>query len=141
MYISIVISCIATLEMWIFCCDKCPCGNLPDQEIDYLYSDTSPSITFYIYHQKLYCTTYGRIPLNDKKVCCIFKQDPASEKSIKIYTRKELVMMETTLYNFYTSFYIPEIQRLEFHIPHVQIMDTNHCGDSGQTAFKRRESF
>ena len=27
-----------------------------------------------------------------------------------------------------------------FHIPHVQILGTNHCGDSRQTAFKRRES-
>ena len=27
----------------------------------------------------------------------------------KIYTRKELVMMETTIYNFHTSSYIPEI--------------------------------
>ena len=30
---------------------------------------------------------------------------------------------------------------MEFHIPHVQIMDTNNCGDSFQTTFKRRESF
>ena len=49
--------------------------------------------------------------------------------------------METTIYNFYTSFYIPEIQKLSFHIPHVQIMGTNHCGNSRRTAFKRCESF
>ena len=28
-----------------------------------------------------------------------------------------------------------------FHIPHVKILGTHHCGDSHQTAFKRRESF
>ena len=49
--------------------------------------------------------------------------------------------METNVYNFHTSFYIPEIQKLEFHIPHVQIVGTNHSGDSRQTSFKRRESF
>ena len=49
--------------------------------------------------------------------------------------------MDTTLYNFYTGFYIPEIQMLEFHIPHVQILGTNHCGDSCQTVFKRRKTF
>ena len=50
-------------------------------------------------------------------------------------------MMETTIYNFHKSFYIPAIQKLEFHIPHVQILVKNHCGDSFQTAFKRRELF
>ena len=56
-------------------------------------------------------------------------------------TRKKLVMMGTTIYNFHTSFYMTAIQKLEFHIPHVQILGTNHCGDSRQTAFKHRESF
>ena len=50
-------------------------------------------------------------------------------------------MMETTISNFHTSFFIPEIQKLAFHIPHVQILGTNHCGDSLRTAFKLRESF
>ena len=49
--------------------------------------------------------------------------------------------METTISNSHTSFYIPEIQKLAFHIPHVQIMGTTHCGDSRWTEFKRRESF
>ena len=49
--------------------------------------------------------------------------------------------METTISNFHENFYIPEIQKLAFHIPHVQILGMNHCGGSRQTAFKRRESF
>ena len=49
--------------------------------------------------------------------------------------------METTIYNFHTSFYIQAIQKLEFHITHVQILGANNCGDSRCTAFKRRESF
>ena len=49
--------------------------------------------------------------------------------------------METTISNFHTSFFIPEIHKLAFHIPHVQILGTNHCGDSCRTAFKRRKSF
>ena len=43
--------------------------------------------------------------------------------------------------NFHTSLYIPAIKKLEFHIPHVQILGTNHCGDSRRNAFKRRKSF
>ena len=50
-------------------------------------------------------------------------------------------MMETTIYDFYTSFYIPAIQKLSFHLPHVRILGTNHCGKMRHTAFKRRELF
>ena len=50
-------------------------------------------------------------------------------------------MMETTIFNFHTSFFIPAIQNLAFQIPRVQILDTNHCGESRHTAFKLRESF
>ena len=30
---------------------------------------------------------------------------------------------------------------MAFHIPHIQILGTNHCGDSRRTAFKCRKSF
>ena len=49
--------------------------------------------------------------------------------------------METTISNFHTSFYIPAIQKLAFHIPHVQILGMNHFGDSCQTTIKCRKSF
>ena len=50
-------------------------------------------------------------------------------------------MMETTISDFHTSFYIPAIQKLAFHLPHVRILGTNHCGKLRRTAFKRRELF
>ena len=50
-------------------------------------------------------------------------------------------MMEKTIPNFHASFFIPEIQKLAFHIPHIQIIGTDHCGDYLQTAFKRHKSF
>ena len=69
------------------------------------------------------------------------KQESSSDKSTKIYTRKELVMMETTIYDFHTSFYIPSLRKLAFHLPHVRILGTNHCGEMRRTALKRRELF
>ena len=57
------------------------------------------------------------------------EQDSLLDKFTKIYTRKELVMMETTIYDFHTSFYIPAIQKLAFRLPHVRILGTNHCGE------------
>ena len=112
------------------CCAKCPGINLPDQETDDKYPDTSTSISFHIYHLIARCKINGRLPLTDKKICCKCQHDTASGKSTKIYIKKELVMMEMTISNFHTSFYIPAIQKLAFHITPVQILCTNHCGDS-----------
>ena len=50
-------------------------------------------------------------------------------------------MMETSISDFHTRFYIPAIHKLAFHIPHVRILGTNHCGELRRTAFKRRELF
>ena len=50
-------------------------------------------------------------------------------------------MMETTISDFHTSFYIPAIHKLAFHLSYVRILGTNHCGELGRTAFKRRELF
>ena len=69
------------------------------------------------------------------------EQKSLPDSYTKIYTRKELVMMETTISDFHTSFYIPANQKLAFHLPHVRILDTNHCGEMRHTAFKQRELF
>ena len=110
------------------CCVIFPCINLLDQETDNQYSDTTPSIGFHIYHIIAGCTVHGRITLKDKTVFRICKQQSSSDESSKIYTRKELVMMETTICDFNTSFYIPSIQRLPFYLPNVHILGTNYCG-------------
>ena len=49
--------------------------------------------------------------------------------------------MKKSISDFHKSFYIPEIQKLVFHIPHVQILGTINCGDSRWTSLKLRESF
>ena len=111
------------------CCAEFPCINLPDQEMDNQNSDTTPSIRFHIYHIISHCTSCGTIPLKDKKMCYMCKQEYSPDESTKIYTRKELVMTETTISDFYTSFYILVIQKLAFHLAHVRILGTNQCGE------------
>ena len=61
------------------CCAKCPCVNITDQETDYQYSDTTPSLRFHIYHRIACCTTHGRLMLNYKNNFLKCKQDFASE--------------------------------------------------------------
>ena len=50
-------------------------------------------------------------------------------------------MTATTIYDFHTIFYIPAIQKLAFHLPHVPILGTNHCDAMRHTDFKWRELF
>ena len=63
----------------------------------------------YISHLSSNCTLYNtwKSYINWPKICQKCKQDCASEQTTKIYTRKYLVMMETTISNFHTSLYIP----------------------------------
>ena len=79
------------------CCAKCPCVNIPDQETTKKHEETTPSIRFHIYHIIGRCTDHGRTPLKEKKICYICEQESLTDSSTKIYTRKELVMMETTI--------------------------------------------
>ena len=125
----------------LWCYSDCPCINIHYQETTKKHEETTPSIRFHIYHIIGRCATHGRISLKDKNICYICKQESLPDKSTKIYTRKELVMTETTISDFHTSFYIPAIQKLAFRLPHVRILGTNHCGELRRTAFKWRALF
>ena len=76
---------------------------------------------------------HGQHPLDENK---FFLQDQATVSTSKLCTIKEVVMMETSIAYFHTSFYIPLIQNLVFHFPHVSILENNHCGNTRRKAFK-----
>ena len=132
------------LPHWKFVLQVCadyPCINLPVQETDNHYSETTPSIWFHIYHIIARCSAHDRIPLKYKKICHMCKQKSSSDESTKIYTIKELVMTETNISGFHTSLYISAIQKLPINLPYVHILGTKHCGEIQRTSFKRRELF
>ena len=54
----------------------------------------------------------------------------------KIYTQKEIVLLENLISEFHNKYYIPEIQKLAFHLPHVHIPGMHHCGKEIREAFK-----
>ena len=72
----------------LLCCAECSCINLLDQEIDNQYSDTKTSISFCIYYIIVSCTDHGILPLKDRKICHMCKQDSLSDESTKVYTRE-----------------------------------------------------
>ena len=80
-----------TLPHWkcvLRCCAKRPSINISDQETDYQYPDTSPSIRVHVYHLIARCDKHERLPLTDKKCFREYQQDTASGQPTKIYTRK-----------------------------------------------------
>ena len=46
--------------------------------------------------------------------------------------------METSIADFHTSLYIPAMQKLVFHIPHVRILGNNYFGNTHHETLKRR---
>ena len=81
-----------------------------------------------------------KTPTRQKEFFRLCFQDPATVTPAKLYNIKELVMMETYISDFHTSFYIPEIKKLACHLPHVHILGTNHCGNTLCEAFKHRSA-
>ena len=43
--------------------------------------------------------------------------------------------MDTSIVGFHKCFYIPEMHKLPLQLPHVQIFETHHCGNTHQEAF------
>ena len=50
-------------------------------------------------------------------------------------------MMKKSIDDFHTSFYIPSIQKLAFHLPYVRILGTHNCGKTRHEALKHCRVF
>ena len=51
-----------------------------------------------------------------------------------------MLLLNTSIADFHKKYYKPAIEKLAFHLPHVIILGTNHCGKLRKKAFKRRMS-
>ena len=67
---------------------------------------------------------------NENKKCqlCVTLTDSILNE--KLYTRKELVTMGTSIVEFHQLLEIPAMQKLAYHLPHVLILVTYHCGNT-----------
>ena len=61
----------------------------------------------------------------------------SSVTPVKLYTRKEFILLETLISEFHSKYYIPAIQKLAFHFPHVHIIGTHHRGKEHHESFRR----
>ena len=61
---------------------------------------------------------------------------PGTDTTKKLYTRKEILLLETSIKYFHEKFYIIEIQELEFNFLYVNILGTHNCGKELLDTFK-----
>ena len=127
-----------TLDIGVLYFFNCPHINLPCQESYRHHSNTCPTINFNVFQIDSRCVVYGRHPLDKNDLFCLCLRDPDSMTPSKLYLRKEFIMIEKSIADLHTSFYIPLIQQLLFHLPHVSILGTDHWGKSLHEAFKCR---
>ena len=122
-------------------CANCPRIYIPSQELDKNHYITRPMICFNVYHLIAHFLLHGRCTLDKGKTCRLCLHDPASIPFAKLYTRKEIIMMEKSITEFNTSFYITAIKKLVFHLKHIHIIGTHHCRKACFEVFKHRISY
>ena len=84
---------------------------------------------------------HGRNFFNEKKQFQFCETYTDSIFTAKLYTIKELVMMDSSILDFHQYLYIPEIKIIAFHLPHVRMIVTHNCGKNRQEAFKIHSDF
>ena len=118
------------------CCAKCPRIDLTSLESDDQNLNFSPTICFHVHHIIARWTVHDRHPFNENRQCWFCESYTDSIVTAKLYTGKELVMMETSVLVFHQKLYIPDIQKLALHLLHVYILGTHHCVNSLWKSFK-----
>ena len=88
------------------CCAQFPRIDTASQKSDKNNSNTYPKISFNLYKLVLHCKMHGRFPINENKKYRLGLSVTGSVPNSNIYTRKNLLIMETSISDFHTSFYI-----------------------------------
>ena len=83
------------------CCDNWPSIILPSQEVNKDTTNMCLTIWFYIYHNVLRCTVHGRHTYHKLTTFSLCSTAMSSDKTSKVYTRKELVLIERSITEFH----------------------------------------
>ena len=120
------------------CCDKYPGNRITHKKKNTDAKNTSSAINFHVYNNVSRCNVNGICPCEEQTICSMCYTDISYVTTGKVYTRKELVLIETSILKFHNKYYITSIKKLAFHLPHVRILGMHHFGKYFREAFKRR---
>ena len=110
------------------CCYKFPSIVLPSQEENKYTTNTCPTIRFHVNCIISRYIVHGLRTYHKHKLCSLCSTVPISYSTEKLYTQKELVLLETSVTEFHENLYISAIKKLVFNFPHVRILGTHRCG-------------
>ena len=117
-------------------CTLCPFPSLPQMEL--LANSPLRTICYgaYRYHSK--CKLHGLLS-NHSNICdkCTSAVDlNLMESPEKIVRRKEITLLESSIYSFHNEVYIPMLHKFKYHIAIVSILNKNYCKKMRCDAFK-----
>ena len=120
-----------TLPHWknvLHFCSRFPIIFTPNQLLVGNTPTKLPTIYFHVYKFVTHCTVSRKMQLSRIiKISVVFHSANCRIKQ-KIYSRKGLVITKTYNSDFHKKFYITEIQKIAFNLPHLHILDTQNCG-------------
>ena len=61
-------------------------------------------------------------------------------KNGKVATRENIVLKSCSILDFHSEYYVPEIEKLDYHLPHVYILGGNDCEGKCHDIFVSRNS-
>jgi hypothetical protein len=110
-------------------CQECPTYCIPLEERKYSENDEA-NIKFHHYVNFTRCTKHGLLTRGAKNCeqCDNQEENMPNKKKGKVSTRKQLTLLERPIGVFLRDFYLPSIEKLAYHLPHVIILSKNHCG-------------
>ena len=96
--------------VFLLFCAQYPRIYFPSPESDQHNSNVSPTIPFHVFQHIERCAVHGRRSFDEKKQCQLCETSSYSIVTEKLYTRKELVVMDSSTVDFHQDFYITAIQ-------------------------------
>ena len=122
----------------LLCCfDILPGISTPCQDTNIYAINMCSTIRFNVYLNVSRFNIHCIRPYEERKCCSRCYIGLSFVTPGKLYTRKEIVLLETSISEYHNKHYFPEIQKLAFHFPHVSIIGTHCCGKEHHEAFKR----
>ena len=103
------------------CCSECPGIFVTDAEINDEDDVNLPFIQFYHYKNISFCYFHTQLFPDHGKICPSWMNLEFFEKGT-FTTRKSLLLKSCIILDFHSEYYIPDIGKLAFHLPHVYIL-------------------
>ena len=97
-------------------CIKLHVSTIPCQETNKYKTNTCSKILFHVYRNVSCFTVHGILPYEERTTCSMCSTDLSSVTPRKLYTQKELVLLETLRSYFQEKYYITVIQNWRSHV-------------------------